>query len=361
MGTPETPAVPESEAEEAADDGAEAEYPPETFRYMSWSAIRFINRPTLRPLAWTCHGLLLALIAGLVSAWFIQLDVRVEAPGEIVADPGVLQVVAQTDDLMAAPAKKAGQAAVKGEVLGLLQMELSEEDLSRMLAALDANPGLIEAAGRKKGLDPAVETGQLAAGVHDAAVREAGMALQSAVRRLQKSLSSLGAFEADKGEAIRLSQQLKGTLASYLEAHRLRSPANGDILQYEAPVNSQVHKGQAVATILPQGATLVAKLLLDAKDVPNVAVGQRVRHKVEAYPFQRYGLFEGEVLSIERAGQDKGDLRYEVRAAVRRPPALSERLARDVRLVMGMKLDSQIVTGKRTLYDILADSLFGQR
>ena len=39
---------------------------------------------------------------------------------------------------------------------------------------------------------------------------------------------------------------------------------------------------------------------------------------------------------------------------------MSARLAPDEKLVMVMKLDSQINTADRTLYDILADSLFGQ-
>jgi hemolysin D len=105
---------------------------------------------------------------------------------------------------------------------------------------------------------------------------------------------------------------------------------------------------------------LTVRFNLDAKDVPNIHEGQPTLHKIEAYPYQRYGFFEGEVLSIERSGLNKGAIHYEVRASVR-PPELPERLARDVRLVMGMKVDSQIITGKRTLYAILGASLFGQR
>lgn len=362
MDTPE-PAAPENEAEpvEGAEEEASAEYPPETFRFMSWSAIQFIHRPTFRPLAWTCHGLLLSLIAGLVSVYYIRLDVRVEGGGEIIADPGVLQVVAESEGLMGVPVKKAGQTAAKGEILGLLQMDMPQEAIEQKLAALDENIALIEASNRRTGLDVRVESGQFAAAIRDEGVREAGRSLQNAIRRLGRSLSGLGAFESDKSESIQLSRQLKASLSRYLDAQRLRSPANGSILQYEAPLNSQVHKGQTVATILPEGATLMAKLVLDAKDVPNVAVGQPVRHKIEAYPYQRYGLFDGEVVAIERAAADKGGLRYEVRATIRNPPTLSARLAPDVKLVMGMRLDSQIITGNRTLYDILADSLFGQR
>ena len=116
---PEEPVVP---AEAQAEEDLEPEYPPETHRWMSWAAIKFINRPTLRPLAWVCYALMAIVAAGLVSIFYIRLDVRVESRGEIVADPGVLQVLARADELMTVPRISAGSTVAKGAVLGVLQM-----------------------------------------------------------------------------------------------------------------------------------------------------------------------------------------------------------------------------------------------
>jgi biotin carboxyl carrier protein len=339
---------------------AEPEYPPETFRWMSWATIRFINRPTWRPLAWVCFGLLALMVGAVASSFFIEISVRVDSSGSVVANPGVLQVVAHSEALMSVPRIALGAKVAKGEVVGLLQMEMEESEIEKMVSALDANTALIERSGRKTGLREGIENGKALSVIHDdAAIRDAATALQSSVRQLRENLEGLGAFEADKGTVIRQSGALRGVLEEYLERHRLRSPTSGTLLQYEVASNARVKSGDTVATILPEGAALVASVVLEAKDVPNVSVGQRIQHKLEAYPFQRYGLFEGEVLSIDRT-QEKGELLYRVTASVRTPTTLSPRVAQNVHLVMGMKLNSQIITGERLLFDLLADSLFGK-
>lgn len=338
------------------DKDGQPEYPPDTYRWMSWGAIKFIYRPTWRPLTWVVVGLAAVMIAGFAAVFFVRLDVRVEAEGELVADPSVLQVIARTDDLMGVPRVVAGSRVAKGDVLAVLQTDVDEEGIERVRGGLETNVARLSPADPSALADLRIEAGQSVAEIRDAAIRSAASSLQGAIRRLQKRQG-----DEEREEVIRWSRELRGALGQYLERHRLRSPAVGTVLQYGYPANSNVREGDVVAVILPEGARLVARLSLEAKDVPKVSAGQKVRHRIEAYPFQHYGLFEGEVVSIERAGQEKGELLYEVRATVRNPPALSPRLASEVRLVMGMKLGSQIVIGQRALYDILADGIFGRR
>lgn len=197
------------------------EYPPETYRLMSWSAIRFIHRPPFRPLAWAIWAIAGLLGGLLLGAFFYRIDVKAPALGEIVARPGVL-------------------------------------------------------------------------------------------------------------------------------------------LQYDVLPNDNVKAGQSAATILPQGAELLARLDVEARDMANVAVGQAVYHKIDAYPYQRYGLFRGEVLSVEQSSQERGALHYAVFASARNPDHISDKLAENVRLVRGMKMRTGIKTGSRTVYDLAVDSFFGK-
>jgi len=238
-------------AENGDASGREPEYPPETYRWMSWSAIQFIHRPSLRALAWTCYLLIFTLAAGFAAAFFVRLDVRVEAPGEIAADMGVLQTVAQIDGLMAAPSVAVGAVVAKGDVLGFLQMDMPADRIAGIAAALDKNMELVDAVGRRTLLSDEVESGTSLYGFRDDAVREASTALNAAVRRLRQSLASREPFEEYKGEVIRLSRQLKGLVVRYLEQHQLRSPAAGAVLQYEVPTNANVRASEVVATILP--------------------------------------------------------------------------------------------------------------
>ena len=79
-----------NETDEQEDDG----YPPETHKLLSWSAIQFIHRPTWRPLAWITYALAVLMAGGAAGASMMGLTTRVPGSGEIVAHPGVLQVLA---------------------------------------------------------------------------------------------------------------------------------------------------------------------------------------------------------------------------------------------------------------------------
>ncbi len=59
-----------------------------------------------------------------------------------------------------------------------------------------------------------------------------------------------------------------------------------------------VQPGTALLQIVPKGDTLRAEAALANEDVGFVAVGQRVKLKLAAYPFQKYGLLEGKVVQL---------------------------------------------------------------
>ena len=169
------------QAGESGLDRQDATYPPETHGLMSWSALRFIHRPSLRQLAWVSYGILGTIAVGLVATVFISQDAVVEAAGEIVPAPGVLQVVAATGGLMGMPRMTVGSAVDKGEVLAVLQMEMEEQQLEAMLVSLDRNAALIERADFRSGLPTQlIDTLNLDT-LRDDAVREAAATLEAAV------------------------------------------------------------------------------------------------------------------------------------------------------------------------------------
>ena len=335
-------------------------YPPETSRWMSWSTLKFIHRPSWRPLAWTCYGILGMIVLGVASSFFLRQDMAVEASGEIVPDPGALQVLAGVNGLMGTPRVSPGSDVKKGELLAVLQMELDERQITSILDALDRNIVLLERADWRTGIPTQVMTGQTFAATTDDAVREAAASLQAALPLGRTISTDPGQFEAQRNRAIESSHRLRSAIIGYQERHRLRAPGAGTVLQYEVNPSANVQAGQVVATLLPRDARLVARLRLEPRDVPNVAVGQSVLHNLGAYPYQRYGLFEGEVISIEQAPQTGGRLVYEIRTTIRNPSTLSPQLGAGIRLVTGMEMTSQITTGTRTLYELVADSFFRQ-
>ena len=338
----------------------EAAYPPETYRYMSWSAVQFVHRPTWRPLAWICFGLV-ALVVGVAALVpFMKVDLRVPAAGEIQADPGVLPVLASVDGRMDFPRVPPGTPVKKGDVLGLLELEVPEDRLAKLMSGLEKNTSFLDTADRDALKSRVLESGAEAEALHDAGIRDTAMSLDIAVRQLRTSLQKDEPFDSHRNDAMQSSRRLRGELAEFLERHRLRAPAPGTLLQFEAPPHGAVKAGQLVAIVLPENARLVALLSVEPRNAAKLAIGQAVRHKLEAYPFQQYGLFEGEVLSIEQVVDPQKGLLYAVRASIRAAPYLPKRLSHDIPLMTGMKSDSNIVVGKRRLFDEALEAFFNR-
>lgn len=95
-----------------------------------------------------------------------------------------------------------------------------------------------------------------------------------------------------------------------------------------------------------------------------IALGQEVRLRVDAFPFQRYGIVAGTVTQISRAAYRPGDLLTPIpfNEAVYRVTVLPERLAvsaygEERVLQAGMTLSADIVTDHRRFIDVLLDPL----
>lgn len=342
----------------SAGEPSEAEQGPSK---MSWTAIQFIHRPTWGPLKGATAALFVIVLIGLGSTGWVDLEQRVEASGQIGADPGVLNVLAGAGGLMSAPVVPAGAHVEKGQVVAMIQLDLPEDRLEAIAKGLERNVELLDRANRRTGLSERIETGRELFAVEDDTIRAAATELDGVLAQFRKGLSTQRPVEDYKIDAIRDSRHLRSRLAGYIERHRLRAPGSGTVLQYEYGADSNVEKGAAVASILPDGARLAAVLTVEPRDMGNVAIGQTVRHEVEAYPFQIYGFFRGEIFKIEQQVLADGRLVYQVHCTILNPHPISDRLASTIRLVRGMRLRSKIVTGDKSLYDALLDAFLGRR
>jgi HlyD family secretion protein len=65
-----------------------------------------------------------------------------------------------------------------------------------------------------------------------------------------------------------------------------------------ANANQVIRAGDSLAQIAPAGADLVLRAMVANQDIDHVALGQRVKVKVEACPYPDYGVLQGTVTSI---------------------------------------------------------------
>jgi HlyD family secretion protein len=133
----------------------------------------------------------------------------------------------------------------------------------------------------------------------------------------------------------------------------LRAPADAVVLEIADRSNGSVmREAETLITLVPDGADLYAEANVPARDVSHLKVGNDVRVKLEAYPFQKYGTIDGrlDVLSADSVPLKENDttsLVYHARVRLLTPPA--DLIKRGFKVRPGMVLSAEIKTGKRTI------------
>jgi hemolysin D len=81
----------------------------------------------------------------------------------------------------------------------------------------------------------------------------------------------------------------------------LMTPVDATVLEIaHRSIGSVVCEAETLFSLVPQDAPLQAEVNVDSKDIGEVAVGQPVRLKFDAFPFQRYGTAAGVVRVISQ-------------------------------------------------------------
>lgn len=170
-------------------------------------------------------------------------------------------------------------------------------------------------------------------------------------------------------EAVKASTRLERT--------RIISPIDGTVQQLAlTTIGQSVSAGQPLMVIVPEDAGIEIVAFLANKDIGFVFEGQKVRVKIEAFPYTRYGVIEGTVQRIPRDALDDRDMPammdvtalQKLQNAVGQPvkpkfgnliyPVIItpdrtniEVYGRDVRLSPGMAVTAEIQTGRRRLIE----------
>jgi HlyD family secretion protein len=149
----------------------------------------------------------------------------------------------------------------------------------------------------------------------------------------------------------------------------LRAPADGVVLELGArSIGSVAKEAEPLVTLVPQGNKIEAEVDVDSADVARLRIGDPVRIKFDALPFQRHGTVPGTLRVVTensfqpdknaRPAADKPEGQpafFRARVALG-PPELRD-VPRDFRLIPGMTTTAEIVIGKRTIISYLLDPI----
>lgn len=161
-----------------------------------------------------------------------------------------------------------------------------------------------------------------------------------------------------------------------LDSLTIRSPIDGFVAQLNLnTIGGVVTPAQQLLTIVPENEELEIECVLQNKDAGFVVAGQDVEIKVDAYPFTRYGLLKGFVVSISADSDSKAqpsdvntngterkiDISQGIEGSEQslyrvKVKLITKELIIDgkaAKLASGMSLKAEIKTGDRTILSYL--------
>jgi len=199
----------------------------------------------------------------------------------------------------------------------------------------------------------------------------------AAIRRelveLEGELSSLPlSTEMERANIDRqvaaLEQEIAGT-----EAQRqivIPAPQAGTVTAIQAELGSNVNTAAPLMNIVPAGRKLEAQLFGPSRAVGFVRPGQRVLLCYQAFPYQKFGQYEGVVADVSRTAINPGELTqlsgltsllaanepvYRITVTLARQTAIAYGEA--IPLQPGMQLEADVMMEKRRLIEWMFEPL----
>lgn len=187
------------------------------------------------------------------------------------------------------------------------------------------------------------------------------------VARLERRLELLPSQHAQnmavlESEIAGLTQQLTRTQAN--SEWLVTAPASGTITNVALSQGTSVRNQQYLLTIMPDNSNLKATLLVPSRAYGFVKTGQSTKLRFDAFPYQRFGIFDGVVTNTSRYIVLPGEMempiavetpvyRVEVAMAAQQIRAYGQ----SVPLQPGMTISADIVLEERSLLSWLFEPI----
>jgi membrane fusion protein len=143
----------------------------------------------------------------------------------------------------------------------------------------------------------------------------------------------------------------------------IAAPQAGVVTATAWAIGQPVERGAVLARIVPEGSTLVAELFAPSRAVGFVAVGDQVRLRYAAFPYQKFGHALGSVVSVSQATlgasnpvPTNGERVYRVAVALHSQTVTAYGEPR--RLLPGMEVEADVLLETRRLYEWVLEPLY---
>jgi hemolysin D len=176
--------------------------------------------------------------------------------------------------------------------------------------------------------------------------------------RAQKAQEHAAEYSEAKTRAHSLSQEL-AKAETRTSQQTLTAPIDGVVQQLAVhTVGGVVTPAQQLMVIAPREGDLEVEAWIENKDIGFVNAEQNAEVKIEAFPFTRYGVIDGKVLTLSKDAVpiEKVGLVYTARVNLAKSTLRVEN-DKEVYLSPGMNVTVEIKTGQRRLIEYFLSPL----
>ncbi|GAA4272263.1 HlyD family efflux transporter periplasmic adaptor subunit [Aquimarina gracilis] len=191
---------------------------------------------------------------------------------------------------------------------------------------------------------------------------------QTEIANIQKQLEQSPLRKSNRLQEL---QQQFGQLEERLielsnsRSYMIKAPVNGHITSTQVNIGQNVSSAIPILTVIPENTILHAELFLPSRAIGFVKKDQTVLMRYDAFPYQRYGLYEGKIVQIAEAVIHPNEASIPV---AMQEPVYRIKVALDVqninaygkkmRLQSGMSVAADIILEERSLGEWLLEPIY---
>lgn len=145
----------------------------------------------------------------------------------------------------------------------------------------------------------------------------------------------------------------------------VKAPISGVVTSIKLNVGEFASSGDYLATIIPADSKLEAEVYIPTRAIAFVRKGDEVRLRLDAFPFQKFGMAQGVVSHVSKsivfASETTSTLSFDepvYKVTIQLLQQYIMAYGNETTLIPGLLLQADINTGKRTLIEWLLEPLY---
>lgn len=148
-------------------------------------------------------------------------------------------------------------------------------------------------------------------------------------------------------------------------SYDVRSHRSGHVSNVLIKSGMMTQNNFPLMSILPKGATLEAVLFVPTRAYGFVEKGQKTRIRYHAFPYQRFGIYQGEIAEVSKSVVLPGEAQLPIqiqepvyKVVVKLDEQSAKAYGNKIPLQSGMLLEADIMVDKRSLFEWLFEPIY---